>query len=88
MKRRTHGNAAMVEACQLVRLAESNLVTVDCCDCGTFNLHFGPMTMRVRPEQLKDILYTLGQALAAADAPSDHLAVAVHNGVSGSRGQA
>jgi len=86
MKRHTHGNIT-VEACRLVRLAESDLVTVDCCDCGTFNLHFGPMTMRVRPEQLKAILFTLGRALAAADVPSEHVA-AVHSGASGSRGQA
>lgn len=87
MKRHPHANPGMVEACPLVRLAESNLVTVDCCECGTFNLHFGPMTMRVRPEQLQDILYTLGQALAAAEVRTAQ-ATAVHNACSGSRGQA
>ena len=87
MKRHPHANAALVEACPLVRLVESNMVTVDCCDCGTLSLHFGPMTMRIRPEQLESIVHTLGQALAAAALRAEH-AAAVHTAVSGSRGQA
>jgi len=56
-----HGEAS----CHTVRLAQSELVTVDRCSCGTLSLHLGPMTLRVRPEGLRSIMETLGAALSA-----------------------
>ena len=49
--------------CHTVRVAQSELVAVDRCSCGTLSVHLGPMTLRVRPEGLGSIIETLGAAL-------------------------
>ena len=51
--------------CRTVRVAQSELVAVDRCSCGTLSVHLGPMTLRVRPEGLSAIVQTLGAALRA-----------------------
>jgi hypothetical protein len=51
--------------CHTVRVAQSELVAVDRCSCGTLSVHLGPMTLRVRPEGLGSIVETLGAALRA-----------------------
>jgi hypothetical protein len=53
------------DSCQTVRVAQSELVAVDRCSCGTLSVHLGPMTLRVRPEGLGAIVETLGAALRA-----------------------
>jgi hypothetical protein len=55
------------DGCQTVRVAQSDLVAVDRCTCGTLSVHLGPMTLRVRPEGLGSIIETLGVALRAND---------------------
>lgn len=54
-------------SCQSVRVAQSELVAVDRCSCGTLSVHLGPMTLRVRPEGLGAIVETLGAALRATE---------------------
>ena len=53
------------DGCQTVRVAQSELVAVDRCSCGTLSIHLGPMTLRVRPEGLGSIVETLNAALRA-----------------------
>ena len=53
------------ESCHTVRVAQSELVAVDRCSCGTLSIHLGPMTLRVRPEGLGSIVETLNAALRA-----------------------
>ena len=53
------------DGCRTVRVAQSELVAVDRCSCGTLSVHLGPMTLRVRPEGLGSIVETLGTALRA-----------------------
>ena len=53
------------DSCHTVRVAQSELVAVDRCSCGTLSVHLGPMTLRVRPEGLGSIIETLGAALRA-----------------------
>ena len=48
-----------------MRVAQSELVAVDRCSCGTMSVHLGPMTLRVRPQGLDAIVATLGAALRA-----------------------
>lgn len=48
-----------------MRVAQSELVAVDRCSCGTLSVHLGPMTLRVRPEGLGSIIETLAAALRA-----------------------
>ena len=55
------------ERCHTVRVAQSELVAVDRCSCGTLSVHLGPMTLRVRPEGLGAIVETLGVALRATE---------------------
>ena len=55
------------ESCHTVRVAQSELVAVDRCSCGTLSIHLGPMTLRVRPEGLGSIVETLGAALRATE---------------------
>jgi hypothetical protein len=55
------------DSCQTVRIAQSELVAVDRCSCGTLSVHLGPMTLRVRPEGLGSIVETLGMALRATE---------------------
>jgi len=53
------------DSCHTVRVAQSELVAVDRCSCGTLSIHLGPMTLRVRPEGLGSIVETLHAALRA-----------------------
>jgi hypothetical protein len=53
------------EGCHTERVAQSELVAVDRCSCGTLSIHLGPMTLRVRPEGLGSIVETLRAALRA-----------------------
>jgi hypothetical protein len=53
------------DSCHTVRVAQSELVAVDRCSCGTLSIHLGPMTLRVRPEGLGSIVDTLSAALRA-----------------------
>lgn len=59
------------------RIAQGNLVAVDQCDCGTMHVHVGAVTLRLDLPGLRDLLNTLGRALAvrsAADYCVDALA--------------
>jgi hypothetical protein len=47
-----------------VRLAESSVAGVDVCGCGILHLHLGPLTLRLAPCALSELLGTLGQAVA------------------------
>ena len=58
------------------RIAEGHIVAVDQCDCGTLHVHIGAVTLRLDLPALRDVLNTLGQALAvlvAADYRSNTL---------------
>jgi hypothetical protein len=55
------------DSCQTVRIAQSELVAVDRCSCGTLSVHLGPMTLRVRAEGLGSIVETLGAALRTTE---------------------
>jgi hypothetical protein len=46
------------------RLAEGEVASVDVCECGTMLLHLGPVTLRLAPCAVSDLLATLGQAVA------------------------
>ena len=50
------------------RIAEGNLVAVDQCDCGTLHVHIGALTLRLDVPAVRDLLNTLGRALAARTA--------------------
>lgn len=53
------------ETCTQVRLAQSELVAIDRCSCGTLRVHLGALTLRVTPEALSQVIQTLEQALLA-----------------------
>jgi hypothetical protein len=55
-----------VGPCHRTRLAESGVAAVDVCSCGMLQLHLGPMTLRMTPEALSELLGTLGEAVAQA----------------------
>ncbi|MET0389398.1 MAG: hypothetical protein ABW321_25715 [Polyangiales bacterium] len=60
-----HSNHQAVENCAIVRLATSDLVAVDRCNCGTLRVHLGALTLRINAEGLQAIMETLGEALIA-----------------------
>lgn len=50
------------------RIAEGNIVAVDQCDCGTLHVHIGAISLRLDVPALRDLLNTLGRALAVRTA--------------------
>jgi hypothetical protein len=54
-----------IEPCPTVRLAASELVAVDRCNCGTLRINLGALTLRITAEGLQAIMQTLGEALIA-----------------------
>jgi hypothetical protein len=62
MKSQTTAHPTLAD-CHTTRLAESEMVAVDRCSCGTLSVHLGPMTLRIRAEGLRAIVETLGEAL-------------------------
>ena len=54
-----------LEACTQVRLAQSELVSIDKCSCGALRVHLGALTLRVTPDALQQVFQTLGTALTA-----------------------
>jgi hypothetical protein len=61
----TKPDHSVVESCAVVRLASSELVAVDRCNCGTLRVHLGALTLRINAEGLQAIMETLGAALIA-----------------------
>jgi hypothetical protein len=51
------------DGCHTLRVAQSELVAVDRCSCGSLSVHLGPLTLRVRPEGLASMVETLGAAM-------------------------
>lgn len=47
------------------RIAQGQVVSVDSCDCGSFHVHVGALTLRLDVVMVRDLLATLGQAVAA-----------------------
>jgi len=47
-----------------VRLAESDSVTVDMCQCGTLQVHLGALSLRLSPDLVLGLTRTLTVALA------------------------
>lgn len=56
---------ASAETCTVIRLAETDLVSVDRCSCGTLRIHLGALTLRVSPEVLEQVVRTLGGVVRA-----------------------
>ncbi|HET9930252.1 MAG TPA: hypothetical protein VFQ35_06185 [Polyangiaceae bacterium] len=50
------------------RIAQGHIVAVDQCDCGTLHVHIGAVSLRLDVPALRDLLSTLGQALAVRTA--------------------
>jgi hypothetical protein len=50
--------------CPRTRLAETDIGSVDVCDCGMWQLHIGAMTLRFAPAAVSELLGLLGQAVA------------------------
>ncbi|HTV21570.1 MAG TPA: hypothetical protein VMG12_22935 [Polyangiaceae bacterium] len=50
--------------CPRTRLAETDIGSVDVCDCGMWQLHIGALTLRFAPAAVSELLGLLGQAVA------------------------
>lgn len=50
--------------CPRTRLAETDIGSVDVCDCGMWQLHIGAVTLRFAPAAVSELLGLLGQAVA------------------------
>lgn len=50
--------------CPRTRLAETDIGSVDVCDCGMWQLHIGAITLRFAPQAVSELLSLLGQAVA------------------------
>ena len=50
--------------CPRTRLAETDIGSVDVCDCGMWQLHIGAITLRFAPAAVSELLGLLGQAVA------------------------
>jgi hypothetical protein len=61
-----HGSRLDMSArdCTRVRLAETEIGSVDVCDCGMWQLNMGALTLRFAPAAVSDLLGLLGQAVA------------------------
>jgi hypothetical protein len=46
-----------------VLLAEGAFCKIEGCECGTFHVSLGPITLRLRPDVVESIWVTLGEAL-------------------------
>ena len=64
--------------CPRTRLAQTDIGSVDVCDCGMWQLHIGAITLRFAPAAVSELLALLGQAVA------EHAALPYH----GKRGDA
>ena len=58
-----------VSPCMRSRLAESDVATVDLCDCGMIHLHMGPFSVRMAPDALRCLVQTLASAIGASLTP-------------------
>ena len=56
--------------CRRIRLAESEVASVDLCECGMMHLHLGPLSLRLTPDALQGVLGTLAEAVATKFARS------------------
>lgn len=50
--------------CPRIRLAETEIGSVDVCQCGMWQLHIGALTLRFAPAAVSELLGLLGQAVA------------------------
>jgi hypothetical protein len=50
--------------CPRTRLAETDIGSVEVCDCGMWQLHIGALTLRFAPAAVSELLGLLGQAVA------------------------
>jgi hypothetical protein len=44
-------------------LAEGAFCRIESCECGTFHVSLGPITLRLRPDVVESVWSTLGEAL-------------------------
>lgn len=51
-------------SCPRTRLAQTEMGSVDVCDCGMWQLHLGAITLRFAPAAVSELLGLLGQAVA------------------------
>lgn len=51
-----------------IRLAECDTVAVDLCACGTFHVHVGALSLRMKADGAASLLQTLGLAFARRQA--------------------
>lgn len=65
MNRDEHRRTSGSHPCRKVRLAESSVASVDLCDCGVMHLNLGPLSLRLCPQALSELIATLGRAVAA-----------------------
>jgi hypothetical protein len=57
-------HAPISRDCARIRLAETDIGSVDVCDCGMWQLNMGALTLRFAPAAVSDLLALLGQAVA------------------------
>lgn len=75
--------------CPRTRLAETDIGSVDVCDCGMWQLHIGALTLRFAPAAVSELLGLLGQAVAEHSARRlTELELALHVPFHGKRGDA
>ncbi len=48
-------------------ISQSCVATIERCTCGTLHLVFGPFSLRLRPEQFRQLVETLDDAQARLD---------------------
>ena len=89
-KQKPSNDGLVVPECGRTRLAESSTAAVDVCVCGILQLNMGPMTLRMAPCAVVELIATLEQAIARLPArrgseDSDHIAASL---TSTKRGQA
>lgn len=58
------GNSPESRDCPRTRLAETDIGSVDVCDCGMWQVHIGALTLRFAPAAVSELLGLLGQAVA------------------------
>lgn len=57
------------QECPKRRLAESAVAAVDLCECGTYQLHVGALTVRLTTDAFAELQHTLAHALEQAAVP-------------------
>jgi hypothetical protein len=63
-----HNHPPARSECPRTRVAESSVAAVDLCACGMMQVHVGPLTLRMAPCAVSELLATLSRAVAEHEA--------------------